>query len=321
MRLVGFMAICLWLVIDSDAAPAQVMSYDCSWTAPARVTGCEPADDAISELLHAAGVHQVASHFGPDDATWRRMQAAVNRARATLDRARLSQRERIVAQNAGLRIARTVASYAASHDSNLARDLLRGSSQLVAWLALEPGQLHTADADQETVHWLGPQARWIEERLQDDPALLHESVYFHTRAFRMVRVGDRHFIFSQLVALDTAWRPHVTPVIGDIEMRSDIDRRACIAEFEPALARCGAPAGLRTLDRPPLIHLGGYVEVDADSRANCGSCHGTGQVLGRAILDLRPAEVPRYLARRRSALLALLQEHLTPIRAAAGAPP
>jgi hypothetical protein len=281
---------------------------------------CPEGDDPISELARAVDAHPVSSHFGPDEATWRRMLAAVNRARATLDPARLPQRERIVAQNIALRIARRVASEA-SDDADLTQELFRESSQLVAWLALGPDHLHEGDADAAIVRWLGPQAMWIEERLRDDPPLFHEAIYFHSRAFRMVRVGDRHFIFSQLVAIDTSWRPHVTPIIGDIEMRSDGDQRACIAEFDAPSARCGAPAGLRALDRPPISHLGGYVEVDADGRANCLSCHAPGQVLGRVILDLAPVEAADHLARRRRALLAILQEHLAPIRSAAGGSP
>jgi hypothetical protein len=212
----------------------------------------------------------------------------------------------------------------ASDEADLTRELFREASQLVAWLAPEPDQLRAGEADAEMVQWLGPDAMWIEERLRDDPPLFHEAIYFHTRAFRMIRVGDGRFIFSQLVAVDTSWRPHVTPIIGDIEMRNDSDTevRACIAEFDAASARCGAPAGLRPLDRPPISHLGGYVEVDADGRANCLSCHGAGQVLGRVVLDLAPAEVADHLARRRSSLLAFLQEHLASIRSAAdGSPP
>jgi hypothetical protein len=148
-------------------------------------------------------------------------------------------------------------------------------------------------------------------------------VYFHTRAFRMLRVGDRHFIFSQLVVIDSAWRPRVTAVIGDIEMRRDLEsgQRACIAEFDPGWARCGAPSGLRALDTLPIAHLGGYVEVDAAGRGNCVSCHGGGQVLGRTMLDLPPADVAADLTRRRGQLLQALEEQLAPIRAAAGASP
>jgi hypothetical protein len=326
MRSIAIMAVGLWLITTGDAVLAQEQSpqaiYDCGWIAPADLAECPEGDDPISELARAVDAHPVSSHFGPDEATWRRMLAAVNRARTTLDPARLPQRERIVAQNIALRIARRVVSEA-SNDADLTQELLREASALVAWLALEPDQLRAADTDAEMVRWLGSEAMWIEERLRDDPPLFHEAIYLHTRAFRMIRIGDGHFIFSQLVAVDTSWRPHVTPVIGDIEMRNDADTpvRACIAEFDAVSARCGAPAGLRMLDRPPISHLGGYVNVDAEGRGNCLSCHGAGQVLGRVILDLAPTEVADHLARRRSSLLALLQEHLAPIRSAAGGSP
>jgi hypothetical protein len=136
----------------------------------------------------------------------------------------------------------------------------------------------------------------------------------------MVRVGDRRFLFSQLVAIDTSWRPHVTPVIGDIQMRIDTDagQRACIAKFDPALARCGAPSGLRVLD-PPIRHL--FVRVEADGRTICFPCHNQGRAMGRAVVDLAPADVERHLRQRRTALLALLQKHLAPIRRAAARSP
>jgi hypothetical protein len=106
-------------------------------------------------------------------------------------------------------------------------------------------------------------------------------------------------------------------------MRRDIgrDQRACIAEFDPGWARCGAPAGLRVLADLPLAHLGGYVEVDARGRANCAGCHDAGQVLGRTLLDLPADAVAADLAHRRGKLLRALEEQLAPIRAAASGPP
>jgi hypothetical protein len=135
----------------------------------------------------------------------------------------------------------------------------------------------------------------------------------------MVRVGEDHFIFSQLVAIDSAWRPHVTPVVGDIEMRRDAGASpsACVVEFDPAWARCGAPAGLRAIDRLPMSHLSGYVEAGADGRANCLSCHRGGRVLGRTLLALPAEEIEEHLARRRVQLLTRLAAELAPIRAAA----
>jgi hypothetical protein len=325
MRTTRPIAIGVWLAVHSGVAPAQDLSanatYDCTWVAPAAHGECRPGSGAIAELVRAAEAYEVGNHFGPSEATWRQMLAAITRARSLLDPVRLSLRERIVTQNAALRIARTVAKYATSPASGLKQTLWREASRMIAWLALEPGQLSTKDADEELDHWLGPRPMWIEERVDGnaDAALFHESVYLHTRAFRTVRVGDRHFIFSQLVAIDTSSRPHDTPVIGDIEIRSDTDagQRACIAKFDAASAHCGAPAGLRVLDRLPIRHLGGYVTVDAHGRANCPTCHRRGHAFGRAILDLAPVDMDGYLTRRRASFLTLLEQHLAPIRDAA----
>lgn len=318
MRIIAVIAVGAWSAVNGGAAPAQVprSTYDCSWIAPAEPATCAPTDDAITELVRAADAYRMASHSGPTEATWAQMLMAVRHARATLDPDRLTFRERVVAQNAALRIARTVANRG---EVLTTPGLLRESGALIAWLAYDPARFGGSDADDEIAGWFGLRETWIEERPEDDSGLFHEQVYFLTRAFRMIRVGDHHFIFSQLVAIDSAWRPHVTPVIGDVEMRRDLgrDQRACIAEFDAGWARCGAPAGLRLLEDLPIAHLGGYVEVDADGRGNCISCHGAGQVLGRAMLDVPADDVAAYLMGRRGDLLQVLEEQLAPIRAAA----
>jgi hypothetical protein len=113
MRAIGAIAIGAGIVVAGCAAPAQTptSTYDCRWIALAVPADCAPSNDAIAELLHAADAYQMASHVGPTEATWAQMLAAVRRARATLDPDRLAFRERVVAQNAALRIARTVANY------------------------------------------------------------------------------------------------------------------------------------------------------------------------------------------------------------------
>jgi len=295
--------------------------YDCGWVAAA--ARCAPVEDAVGGLGEAAEAHAVSSPFGPDDATWTQMLTAVRRARTELDPERLSFRERVAAQNAALRIARTVIGHTSGRETDLTRALLGEAAGLVNWLALAPDRYRSGEADAEMALWLGPAAAWHEERLEGDPVLFHEGVYLSTRAFRMVRVGDRHFIFSQLVAVDSDWRPQVTSVVGDMEMRRDggAGMTACIAAFDSAWARCGAPAALRTLDRLPISHLGGYVRVEADGGANCASCHVGGQVLGRTPLRVPAANVADHLAQRRARLLAELAADLEAIRLAAGKPP
>lgn len=296
--------------------------YDCSWITPA-ASQCPPADDALAGLSAAADLHEAASHFGPDEATWSKMLAAVTRARGEFGRERLSFRERVVAQNAALRIAVVVASYSAGAETDLTRRLLRESAGLIAWLALPADRLEYAETFGDLAQWFGPDAAPQELRVGDGRFVLHEAVHVSTRAFRMVRVGDRHFIFSQLVAIDDRWRPHVTTVIGDMEMRNEEEAAmpACIAEFDAAAARCGAPAGLRALDRLPISHVGGYVRVDESGRANCNQCHIGGQVLGQEIRELTAAEIAAELRLRQTRLLSELDGLLVPVRAAAAADP
>jgi hypothetical protein len=346
MRTTVLLAIGLWLVVHNGVARAEApATYDCSWIAPAAVNACQPRDGVVAELARVAALHATGYDPPPDEAAWREMLAAVTHARTTLEPGRLSMHERITAQNAALHIAQTAAITLARHgstgwyvstgrySSTTLQAVLRESSRMVAWLALGRDQLQNSDADGELVHWLGPRPMWIEEQvdngggwldriLNGSRALFHENIYSYTRAFRMVHVGDRHFIFSQLIAIDTAWRPHVTPVIGEIEMRigTDDGHRACIAKFEPALAHCGLPAGLRVLDRLPIRHR--HIFVDANGRAFCHACHRTGgRVVGGAIIDLMPKDVDSYLTHRRNLLLARLKQNLALIRRAAADSP
>lgn len=295
--------------------------YDCGWVAPAQLQ-CAPADDALAELSAAAGAHEMSSHFGPDEATWSKMLAAVRRARGELERERLTLHERIVAQNAALRIAVVVAGERAGAATDLTGRLLRESAGLIAWLALPADRLEYSQAYGELAQWFGSEAAPREQRVGDGSFILHEAAYVLTRAFRMVRVGDRHFIFSQLVAIDDQWRPQVTPVVGDMEVRNEEgpEMSACIAEFDAAASRCGAPAGLRALERLPISHVGGYVRIDESGTANCTQCHIGGQVLGQAIRDLPAAAVAAELRLRQTRLLSELERLLAPVRAAAATP-
>jgi hypothetical protein len=156
----------------------------------------------------------------------------------------------------------------------------------------------------------------IEERV-DGSHLFHEGVYSYTRSFRMVRVGNRHFIFSQLIAIDPRWHPHVTPVVGEIEMRSigDSTQHVCIAKFDLQFGPCGTQSGLRAVEQLPIRHLGGYIRVDAAGGANCFVCHRDEGVSGRRVLDLAPAEATAYAAQRRDASLQQLEPLLARLRA------
>jgi hypothetical protein len=315
----GALTIGLWLVGHNDAPKAQEAleqaTYDCRWIAPAALPERHSNDDVISQLLRAADAYQVSSHLPPSEKTWQQMLGAVNRAKNTLDPDQLSSRERIAAQNAALWIALLAATRLAD-ESVLARSLLHESSRVVAQFALPADQLPRGDAADEIASWLGPSALRVEERLNGDAGLFHEGVYLHTRTFRMVRVGDRHFIFSQLVAIDTLWHPHITPIVGEIEMRTSIasKQRACIAKLDVALGGWRTRSGLRVLDNLPISHLGGYVRVDTAGGTNCLSCHRGGEVLNRTVLDLESADVAAYMRQHSNSSLLQLEDLLALLR-------
>ncbi len=297
-------------------------AYDCRWAAPAAPARCERVNDAapvLVALIEASEAFKIGLHFDATRAKWLHMAATVRDARATLAPARLEFRERVVAQNVALQMALKASFYGLQRDSDARGELVREAAALIALLALPPERLRDADADAGLDAWLGPRAAWIEQRIQGDPRIFHEFVNLSTRSFRIVHAGGRRFIFSQLVAIDMEWRPHVTSVIGDIEMRRGLgrDEPACIAEFDPRLSLCDANAGLAAIGRRPIVHLGGYVRVDENGRANCLSCHlDSSGPLGLHLEPLAADTVDGYLRRHRARLIATLTDHIAPIRAA-----
>jgi hypothetical protein len=327
---VGLLTIGLSLAVCCEAPSAQEgleqTIYDCRSIAPAQPSECQPGGGVISELLHAADAYEFGSHLPPGDNHWRRMLTALNHVKTAVDPDQLSLRERVATQNAALRIALLATVRATDRDDPaLVRSLLQESSGIVAAFALAADQLPTGDAADEIASWLGPSGMRIEERLRGDDVLFHEAVYWFTRTFRMVRIGDRRSIFSQLVTIDTMWHPHVTPIVGEIEIRTSIDskQRACIAKLDLELGRCGARLGLRPLDDLPIRHLGGYVRVDAAGGANCIECHsGRGPFLNSlaarlgagGVIDLESAEVAPYLTQHNNSTLQQLEGFLAQLR-------
>jgi len=287
----------LLLAGGDGAALITDVPFDCRGIAPAVPPKCRGTDDSVGRLVVVAQeiTAFVASHQPPAD-RWARMRAAVDGA-GSIDPAALSSGERIVAQNAALRIAL----YAGGYRPEIAKPALA----LVTRLALPRATLEKM-GDEPTSgieQWIGPAEEW---RLKDRRRAphFHAEVHQHVKYFRPVQAGTLRAIFSQLIAVDEGGRVHLTGVVGELEIRRgrEIGSAACVGEIDVAYLRCGAPAGLRMADLAthPTTHF--FSPVGRD-RVRCPMCHGPGSSM--TLPEAPLAEVPALLAKeKREAVVA-----------------
>ena len=163
-----------------------------------------------------------------------------------------------------------------------------------------------------------PRSRWQVRDLrgplaaQELPARFHQDVNQDLVAFLPVLAGPRRALIAQLVAIDRDGEPHLTPVVGGLELRAGpaVDAPACVAELDLAAAACGAPAGLAPVDlaHHPVTH---FFTSPAPGRVGCPSCH---QLASLPVVA--PADVATALRDQRAAALALARTTLD--RAARG---
>jgi hypothetical protein len=231
-------------------------AVDCSGFVPDAGAECPSARDALGDLVGSA------NEFTPAPAPCAASRAlmsmtSVNKAHdavlavAHTDVAGWTLNERIVAQNAALRLG-ICASFRADqtevHDKVI--ELRHQAMDLVHQLAPTPSELATLGSapNPEIARWLGDPASWRD--LQPPVAVsFHEQGYGFTKSIRTLVVGgDVLANLGQLVAVDRDWVPHVTPIIGSLEVRRplrSVDATLCAASLDVDRLRCGAPAGLR----------------------------------------------------------------------------
>jgi hypothetical protein len=223
------------------------------------------------------------------------------RAVKRLDANRLTPFERVLGQNAALSVALR---------STQKPVLMHAAAGVVNHLALSPAKLATLGAglDPAVERFLGPREAWVERKgdsCGDGRLLFHDRVYGGTRSFRPVRVGEWRALLAQLVAIDTAGRPHVSPFVAGIEIRRGLSPRspACVVELDP---RTGALHAAPFAD----LHQTVFVRATSPGRLACTNCHGE-RGFGD-FYDVAHQDAPSLLANRRDALFALVREKLQP---------
>jgi hypothetical protein len=249
---------------DAAVDPASV-PYDCAFIA-ITPSECEPTEPFVAELDRLGAAMVEPGEGDPSAEECARAERALDRALA-VDPSALTAVERIVAQSGALRVfgprtcppERAIAKKAAAVVARLALP-----AQTLDALGAEP----MPDADE----WLGPRAAWIDRRAE--VPLLHETMEFFTQAFRPIR-GRAAGVVSQLVAIDSDWRPHITPIVGRIEARRDLDPSApaCVGKLDAARLAC---ASGRIVPVPEeRLPRNSFVRRVAPGRVDCMRCHGS----------------------------------------------
>jgi hypothetical protein len=233
------------------------------------------------------------------------------RAAAAYDWSREPAAERIVGQNAALRLA-----LCAQGDATA--ELRRESIQVVQKMALPAAELTAMGTDPvpEVRAWLGDPASWQDLRSRNKVPM-HELGYARTKAVRALVVGDMLANVGQLVAIDTEWKPHITPLVGSLEIRRPFNGEnvtVCAASLDVGWLRCGAPAGLRTF-APESESLDPQAPVmfrTDQARIPCRGCHlGSGRPKS---MEVSSEEGRLEVQNRRASLLTDVTERLDAVR-------
>jgi hypothetical protein len=230
-----------------------------------------------------------------------------------VDPARLSVIERVVAQSTvlllsirALRIGESWAGFLHAPVRRCRRSHLRlaaAGSRLVRKLALPAAELARLGEwpSPPVEDLIGAAKGWVEK--QTRTPLMHDERVAFTRLFHPVRSGEIRAIFSQVVAIDSDGRPHLTPIVEDLELRRGLRSRSPACALVLDASRLGCPPAARL--RPVVLER--QENPDAFSiwpgTVACNSCHGP----GLDVADLPAAEGERALiARRKEAWARLL---------------
>ncbi len=257
-------------VRPTDAAVAEPgVRFDCSGFMPTSGAGCAVQPEvppAAADLLRAAGklLAYQAMHDPPEH-RWGRLTAAVDGA-ATLPFDKLAPEARIVLQNAALRIA-----VYASRDRQAA--LARAALAVADQLALPARALDKLGREPRAVeHWLGPIETW-RHRDRRNAMTMHGRLNLEMMYFRPVLAGQKRAVLGQLLAFDTDGKPHLTPIVDDLELRASADpmSAACVAELDLADLLC-TNSGLVAVT-PALHARTHFFRRTTSGEVECNGCH------------------------------------------------
>jgi len=272
---------------------------DCERFAPPPApVPCTGVPAAVIELVAAAqaDAHAVTMHSKAERRPhWARARAAVAGMSALVPDT-LPTSVRVAAQNAALRIA-----FDCTDDPGLARSALAE----VERLAMPAGQLQRLGSEPTGLGpWLGPPQQW-RARARGELASLHSAIGPHAH-YRMIE-GRHRAIVHQLVAIDTTGAPHITPIVGQLELRASdaADAPACIAELDVAALGCGHDDALVAIDAAhPSTH---FFQRKADGSVGCNDCHSSSTF--PIVADSR---APELESAERLATMARIAERLRP---------
>jgi hypothetical protein len=250
-------------VADPEAAGSRSSGetpYDCAGIRRARVRFPVRVSAVTADVVAAAHPEE------PEPPEQSEQLLDALRAAEALDPETASTFERVVLQNTALTVA--VRGVWVDTAARVARRFSLPAEELES-LGMAPAR--------ELDGWIGPRERWVDRKggaCGDGRLLLHDRFFHGLRAFRPLRVGNRRVLVSQLVALDTEGQPHLTPVIGQIEIRRGLgpDAAACVVELSADALRSGAASGLRVRDVNDLGRSRFVGQVGARS-VGCVACH------------------------------------------------
>jgi hypothetical protein len=283
--------------VVASAAPPAILAPTCDGIGPKPPTACAPATDALADLVRAAngftpgGVPCLQTALLPP--TWPKTVTAALAGAARVDLHSLSRTERIVAQNAALRLALCVGSMGQPKPASSA--IGRAAFGIVKRFALPAADLDQGNdtPDDAIAAWLGQPSTW-KDRLTPSAHSLHQTGMGLTLSERPVLAGALWANIGNAVAVDTALHAHVTNVVGKIDMRrSDASGANCVASLDLAWLRCGAPMGLHLVDAlaaektPPSSDA--LLFAVHSERLRCRLCHAPGTAVTTA-LETDPAQ-------------------------------
>ncbi|HKQ69599.1 MAG TPA: hypothetical protein VJT73_09680 [Polyangiaceae bacterium] len=241
---------------------------------------------------------------------------ATVRALGELDPKTLPITRRIIAANALLRVGLCGP---VETDAAQGVSLARAAAEQIHRFALTPAEVDRlgSEPNPEIAEMFGASVAW-EDRAPLAATAFHERGYGLTKASRLITYQRRLVNLGQLVVVDTEWRPHVTPVVGSLEMRDPDPARAniCAASLDLGWLACGAKAGLRPeLPGRPAEDDDSLLFVTDRQGVPCRSCHpGSGPKSRPIVEDAKNDSV----SSRRHALLAELSAQVSKLRAALG---
>ncbi len=249
------------------------VTYRCPHVVAPR-SRCSPSPKWIAELTRVA--HMIATTQGPGyekaPASYCAWAGRILAKAAKAQVSSLTNVERIVAQTAAMKLF-------AGPDCHRQRLPRKAAASVAIRLALSARVLRAMGSTPAPGidRWIGPRAAWIDKRTRIP--LHHDSEEGFVKAFRPVQSGNRRAIFGQVVAFDSSWGVHLTPIVSRIELRMGTEpgASACVLALDTSRLRCASDLmrPLSLADTPPAKLGRGFLRRShIRGRAGCDMCHG-----------------------------------------------